>query len=124
MKNIITWFEIPATDVARAAKFYETVIQRKVNVMELGGITHAFFDHESGEVSGAIVKEEGLVPSKMGVLMYFDTDGKLDEYIARVEPAGGKIETARRLIAPEIGSMATFIDTEGNRMAFYESVKK
>jgi len=119
MSNIVTWFEIPATDVARAAKFYETVLQRKVIQQDMGGVLHAFFEHSNNEVGGAIVKEDGLQPSKHGVLVYFDCNNDLETFLARVEHAGGQIEKPKTLIAPEVGWLATFIDTEGNRMAFY-----
>jgi hypothetical protein len=119
MKQLISWFEIPANDVARAAAFYEKVLDRKVHVHDLGGILHAFFDHTDEVTGGAIVKEEGLKPSKEGVLLYFNCDNAMEAHLARVAEAGGTIEQDKRLIAPEIGYLSTFIDTEGNRMAFF-----
>jgi predicted enzyme related to lactoylglutathione lyase len=43
----------------------------------------------------------------------------MEAHLARVVEAGGVIEQDKRLIAPEIGYLSTFIDTEGNRMAFF-----
>jgi hypothetical protein len=117
--QIVTWFEIPASDVVRAAAFYEKVLARKVHVQDLGGILHAFFDHNDEVIGGAIVKEEGLKPSKEGVLLYFNCNNEMEAHLARVIESGGVIEQDKRLIAPEIGYLSTFIDTEGNRMAFF-----
>lgn len=116
---ILTWFEIPALDVARAATFYRNVLQRKIEVQDLGGVLHAFFEFNEEYTCGAIVKEEGLKPSKEGVLLYFNCNNEMEAHLARVVEAGGVIEQDKRLIAPEIGYLSTFIDTEGNRMAFF-----
>ena len=34
MKNAISWFEIPTTDIDRAQKFYETIFNLKKNITQ------------------------------------------------------------------------------------------
>jgi predicted enzyme related to lactoylglutathione lyase len=39
--------------------------------------------------------------------------------LARVEDAGGKILVPKKQISEDVGYMAVFIDTEGNRVALH-----
>lgn len=52
MKNLVAFFEIPATDFGRAVKFYEEVFGLKLAVMECDTEKMAFFPEEAGGVSG------------------------------------------------------------------------
>lgn len=122
MKSIVTWFEIPALDVDRAILFYETILALEMHKTELGGVLHAFFPHEGEAIGGAIVKEEGLEPGTKGPLVYLNGGNDLQIILDRIENAGGKIILPKTLISEQIGYMAQFIDTEGNRLAIYEAI--
>lgn len=124
MKSIVTWFEIPALDFERCVKFYETVLDVEMHKSEHGGVKHAFFPHGGEAVGGAIVQEDYLKPGSEGPLVYLNGGNNLNEVLDKVEPAGGKIVIPRTLIGEEIGYMAQFFDTEGNRFALYEPAKK
>ena len=54
MANAINWFEIPATDFARAKQFYSNILTQELHVQELMGTQMAFFAHAEGEVGGAL----------------------------------------------------------------------
>ena len=41
MKKLISFFEIPASDFGRAVKFYETVLNLKLSMMEYGAHNEA-----------------------------------------------------------------------------------
>jgi hypothetical protein len=41
--NMVGWFEIPATDMDRAIKFYEEVFQVKLTRAPMGDLEMAFF---------------------------------------------------------------------------------
>jgi predicted enzyme related to lactoylglutathione lyase len=41
--NALNWFEIPAIDISRAKKFYESVFEIKMEEMEMPGMKYAMF---------------------------------------------------------------------------------
>ncbi len=115
MQNWTTWFEIPATDIHRAKKFYEAVFQMDINLIDFGGLKMGIFPHKG--IGAAICQHESYKPSEThGVLVHLNGNPDLQTMLDRVEPAGGKIIRPKTLISPEHGYMALFIDSEGNRM--------
>jgi predicted enzyme related to lactoylglutathione lyase len=119
MKNAINWFEIPATDFARAKKFYETILGAPVTEMPHPSFKYGMLpaDMQNG-VGGGIVQGEGFEPSDKGALIYLNGGDDLAEPLSRVEKAGGKIILPKTSIGPN-GFMAHFIDTEGNKVALH-----
>lgn len=122
--NAVGWFEIPVTDMERATKFYETVFDVKLERHQMGPLDMAWFpSFEAGKgAAGSLVyHKEWYQPSSIaGVLIYFTTNsGDLNNELARVEPAGGKILIPRKQISEEYGYMAVGLDTEGNRIALH-----
>lgn len=123
MKNAISWFEIGSTDLARATKFYETIFNIKLTPLDMDNIRMRMFpleDNMTG-VGGAIVDSGGFhKPSGTdGPLIYLNGNPDLQNVLDRVEAAGGKIFLPKTEISPEYGSMAIFIDTEGNRIGLH-----
>jgi uncharacterized protein len=123
MNNAISWFEIPTTDIDRAAKFYETIFGITLNPLDLPNIKMRMFplDDMMTNVGGALVKSDGFhKPSATdGPLIYLNGNPDLQNVLDKVEAAGGKVMVPKTLISPEYGSMAVFIDTEGNRIALH-----
>lgn len=119
--NTLNWFEVPVTDFERAKKFYETVFDIQLYVMDFGGFKMGLFPSEpgNGKLSGAICQGEWYKPSQDGALVYFNSNPDLSLDLARVEAAGGKILRPKTQISPEYGYMAMFIDSEGNRVAMH-----
>lgn len=119
--NVVGWFEIPVIDMERAIKFYETVFDFKLSRNQLGKMDMAWFPMktECKGAAGSLVKyEEWYKPSHDGVLIYFSsTDIQVE--LSKIVSAGGVILVHRRMIAEDIGFMAVFIDTEGNRIALH-----
>ena len=119
--NVINWFEIPATDFARAMKFYSVVLNVTMEAMPSpdGKIQYGNFpfEYDGSVVSGGIVKMEGFEPSTKGPIIYLNGGDDLSIPLSRVEAAGGKITFPKTPI--ETMFMAEFIDTEGNRMRFH-----
>jgi predicted enzyme related to lactoylglutathione lyase len=121
-KNVISWFEIPATDLQRAQKFYETIFQCSLVSMDLPNIKMRMFPMEDQMgVGGAIVDSGGFhKPSATkGVLLYLNGNPDVQNILDRVEAAGGKIVVPKTEISPEYGYMGVFIDTEENRIALH-----
>ena len=46
MKNAISWFEIPSSDLNRATKFYETIFDVTLNPLDLPNIKMRMFPLE------------------------------------------------------------------------------
>ncbi len=122
-KSAISWFEIPATDLDRATKFYETLFDVKFTVMDMPQIRMRAFPVEDmmNHISGAIVdSQEFYKPSdNAGVLIYLNGNPDVQNILDKVESAGGKISMPKTEISPEYGHMALFIDTEGNRIGIH-----
>ncbi len=122
--NILNWFEISVTDIARAKKFYETVFSIEMNQMEMMGMQMAFFpgsDSMNGKVSGALVQGPMHKPSMDGAKIYFNGNPDLSVALGKIEAAGGKITMPKTKIGDDIGYMAFFVDTEGNGVALHSS---
>ena len=61
MKNAISWFEIPATDLNRAQEFYETIFGVTLNTLDLPNIKMRMFPLEDMMgVGGAVVDSGGF----------------------------------------------------------------
>ena len=122
MKNAISWFEIPASNLERAQKFYEAIFKIEFIPMDMPNMKMRMFPLEDMMgVGGAIVDSGGFhKPSGTdGVLIYLNANPDLQLVLDRVEKAGGKIMVPKTEITPEYGHMGVFIDTEGNRIGLH-----
>jgi predicted enzyme related to lactoylglutathione lyase len=121
-KNAISWVEIPAADLERAQKFYETIMGITLTPLDLPNIKMRMFqlDDPMG-VGGALVSSSGFhKPSATdGPLVYLNANPDVQRVLDKVEKAGGKIIVPKTQISPEYGYMAVIEDTEGNRVAFH-----
>ena len=119
--NSLNWFEIPVLDMDRARRFYEKVFGIEMNDMNLPGFKMVTFPWEngSGKANGALIEHEMYRPSADGVVIYLNADPEIQTVIDRIEPAGGSVLIPKTQISPEIGFMAFFMDTEGNRLALH-----
>ena len=120
--NSLNWFEIPVLDIARAQKFYETVFDIKMEQMqEMGGMKMMGFpaDMGNGKASGALAESPMHKPSMDGCVIYLNANPEIQPVIDLIEKANGKILMPKTQISPEIGYMAFFVDTEGNKVALH-----
>lgn len=119
--NLVGWFEIPVTNMERAKSFYNAVFNIEIQVHDFGETLMGWFPYAEGKsgAAGSLILNPAYVPSEnKGVLIYFsstDTETELD----RVEAAGGKVIQGKTQISPDVGYMALFIDSEGNRIALH-----
>lgn len=119
--NPVVWFEVYVADMARARRFYETVL----------GVTLSKLDDPSGEsemwafpsmpeqggAGGALVRMAGVSPGGGGTLVYFGCADCAVE-ASRVEAAGGSIARPKFSIGP-YGHIALAVDTEGNMIGLH-----
>lgn len=121
-KNAISWFEIPATDLTRAQKFYEAIFDLQLIPMDMPNIKMRMFPLEDMMgVGGAVVDSGGFhKPSGTdGPLIYLNGNPDLQNVLDKVTAAGGQLMVPKTEISPEYGFMAVFIDTEGNRIGLH-----
>ena len=120
--NPVVYFEIPVIDIDRATNFYSNVFHFKFDTSIIDNNEMALFPftQENSGISGALAKGEIYKPTKDGVLIYFNT-ANIDETLKLAITNGGQI------LFPKtdngIGLVAEFEDTEGNRIALYQSKK-
>ncbi|MFZ9386336.1 MAG: VOC family protein [Chitinophagaceae bacterium] len=128
MKNAISWFEIPSTDIDRAQRFYESIFNISLAPLDMPNIKMRMFplDNPMDGVGGSIVQSDGFhTPSATdGPLIYLNGNPDVQQILDRVEVAGGRILVPKTEISPEYGYMAVFADTEGNRIALHSVPEK
>ncbi len=123
MKNPFTWVEIYVSDMARAQKFYESVLQISMTPMqapgEFGDLEMVSFPwQENGDnISGALCKMSDMQPGSGGTLVYFACDDCSVE-LSRVANAGGTLLQEKFAIG-EHGFCGIAMDTEGNMIGFH-----
>ena len=123
MNNAISWFEIPAIDLARATLFYESIFSTQLIPIDLTNIRMRMFpldDIENG-IGGAVVDSGGFHKPSLtdGPLIYLNANPDIQLILNKVDAAGGSIMVPKTEISPENGYMAVIIDTEGNRIGLH-----
>ncbi|MFN8288648.1 MAG: VOC family protein [Chitinophagaceae bacterium] len=128
MKNAISWFEIPATDIDRAQKFYEAVFQVQLINMDFGTTKMRAFplDDPMNGVGGTLIDTGGFhKPSATeGPVLYLNGNPDVQLFLDRAEAAGGKIMVPKTKISDDYGYMGFFLDSEGNRIALHSVPEK
>lgn len=120
MTKTISWFEIPATDLNRAAAFYERILATTLNRGEMSGTSLAVFPYDrENATGGTLILGPGFRPSPEGSVIYLNAGESLDAVLARIEAAGGEILLPRTELPPGMGAFAHFLDTEGNRVGLH-----
>jgi len=116
--NPVVWFEIYVQDMERAKKFYETVLQVKLQPLPSPELEMWAFpsERDASGATGALAKMKG-VPSGGSTLVYFKSDNCALE-VARVVASGGRIHRDKSSIG-EYGFIAIGVDTEGNMFGLH-----
>ncbi|MEI7525550.1 MAG: VOC family protein [Mariniphaga sp.] len=120
-ENALNWFEIAVSDISRAKKFYDIVFDISTAQVEMMGMSMAVFpaDDSAGKVSGALVQSEMHKPSSEGAVIYLNGNPDLEVPLGRVAEAGGQVAMAKTFVNEQVGYMAFFIDTEGNKVGLH-----
>lgn len=122
--NIITWFEIPVSDIDRAQTFYETILDIEMVRRTDGNDEAVFFPFNpdviqatSGRVTGVLSKSGRNSPAGNGTMVYINASPDIQTVLDKVEAAGGKVIAPRTSIPA--GFIAVIIDPEGNRVGLH-----
>lgn len=122
--NLHFLFEIPVKMMERAVRFYESVfnikLSRKMLDFPTGSVDSACFPDSDGHsgLNGALIEQPNGAVLSGDVMLYLDSRmNDIDQELARVEKEGGVIITPKTFVSKVIGYMATFIDSEGNKVS-------
>ncbi len=120
--NVVGWFEIYVQDMSRARKFYETVLDKRMEEAPIGdmeGFQMTFFPwvENAPNAAGALVKAKGVPSGGNSTMVYFTSEDCAVEE-SRVQNAGGKILKAKFPIG-QYGFCSICQDTEGNAFGIH-----
>lgn len=122
-KNPFGWVEIYVSDMDRAQKFYEAILEIQMTPLPMpegmGNMQMLSFPWAEGEpnISGALVKMDEIKPGSGGTMVYFAcNDCAIEE--SRVAAAGGKVLQAKMSIG-DYGFCTMVMDTEGNTVGLH-----
>ncbi len=117
--NPVVWFEIYVQEIKRAQKFYESVLDVKLDKLNTPEAEIWAFPMEmdSPGASGALVKMDGFASGGNSTLIYFRCVDCAVE-AGRVASSGGRIQREKMSIG-EYGFIALAFDTEGNMFGLH-----
>lgn len=109
------WFDIPVSDMTRAIAFYEHVTAQTLKRMPVGPDREtALFDAD-----GCLFLSPEDKPSHYGSRVYFNAESGVEDWLSRVEAAGGRTLVPKTQIGSGHGFFAYFEDSEGNRIGLH-----
>ena len=122
MKNAISWFEIPTTQLDRAQTFYEIVLGHAMRRESMGPSVGAVFayDPQADGTGGALMMGPTAPKvSDAGTLVYLDASPSLDAALTRVVEQGGSVAMPRMSLPDDLGVIAHIHDLDGNRVGLH-----
>jgi len=123
-QQVVNWFEIPVTDIAKAAALYSAMLDRKLQLSEFGGVPHAvFMTTDQSCVHGALVSDPKRPPQRgSSTVIYLNATDGLARCLARAVEAGAKVVLPATAIDPH-GTYALVEDLDGNVIGLHENPK-
>ena len=120
MNHMVTWSELPVTDMERAMNFYKEILSVEFKREDMSGYDYAMFATEEDAVSGALVAGEGYAPSTDGSVVYLNGGDDISVPLSKITKLGNQVVIPKTAIQDgEAGYFAQFIDSEGNRVGLY-----
>ena len=116
--NRLVWAEIPVTDLKRAKRFYETVLEAPLTDMDTGPDPMAMLPYAGGAGAAGHLYPGKPAKKGEGITAHLATSGELNDAMARVKEGGG--EVVSDVITIPAGSFFYAIDTEGNSVGFFK----
>ena len=115
MSDPMVYFEMPADDVERAKRFYESVFDWKIDYIPRIDY-HSVQTKEGGYgIDGGLVKRKAVGQPIMNYVRVMS----IEECQERILNNGGTIVLQRQEV-PGFGAYAIFRDTEGNLVGLHE----
>ena len=116
-QNFLVWAEIPVTDMDRAVKYYEDVLQTKIEMYEEGGTLMPTFKTEEQSGIAVHLSEGKPAQNGEGPTVYLHSPESLEDTLERVKQAGGNVVTDIITIPP--GRFFDSVDLDGNSIGFF-----
>lgn len=117
--NVPAWFEISTSDLDRAQRFYESVLDVKLVREDMGGSEMAVFPcGGKPNTSGALIRNADSEPSVQGCVVYLSVVD-LRPVLERARANGSDVFVPRTALPGDMGFFAQFLDSEGNRVGLW-----
>ncbi len=117
--NRAVWFDIPVSDLGRAQKFYESVLDIKIFRDKFETFEFCVLDHENGN-GGCLVPNANEISSDKGILVYMNVNGRIRDAMDKVAKNGGKVVEPTHQIGQH-GFRSIILDSEGNRIVLHSN---
>ncbi len=122
----VVHFEVPAANVARARKFYNTVFGWKINpmpefdytILQTSQIGKDMMPKERGKINGGMMKRSSQFKNPIITISVASVDAALK----KIAKNGGKV-VAPKMPVGDMGFTAYFKDSEGNIMGLFQYVR-
>lgn len=133
MNTPILWIEIPVADIHRAIKFYENVLNTKLEITTLFETQMALFNKEVFGMKGSLIQTENYCGSNgIKPIVFVDImpdsienvtsyGGKVikEPTLLRQKNKNGDVIIGTNLIDGQVGYYAEIQDSEGNHLYLY-----
>jgi predicted enzyme related to lactoylglutathione lyase len=121
----VVHFEIPADDLGRAQKFYQSVFGWKMDqfpdmeyiIVGTTPVDENSMPKEPGSINGGMMKRQHPVTSPVITINVQD----IDEALKKVKKMGGEVVRGKMLVG-EMGYAAYFKDPEGNIIGLWQTI--
>jgi predicted enzyme related to lactoylglutathione lyase len=117
--NNMVWFELPVSDLNRAASFYEQVLGTTLAMDDRFPGIAIFPRRTETATTGALAVADGTKASTDGAVIYLNVDGELDAVLKRAKAAGGQLLQEVAQLPGGMGFIAQFRDLDGNRIGLH-----
>ncbi len=118
--TVPAWFEIPVRDLDRAVRFYEAILDTRLQREPFGPMELAVFPHQKPAPTGALVRGDGFTPSAQGTVVYLHLSD-IRPVLARIPAAGGEVVVDRTPLPDTGGFFARLRDVEGNVVGLFSA---
>ncbi|MGD0535726.1 MAG: VOC family protein [Methanoregula sp.] len=125
----LSHFMIPADNVDRARHFYSTLLGWKIEPVQpapdsMGIAAMQYHDITTGAARPGELNTGGLYKRHLNepILDFVEVED-LDAVLSKVENLGGKVTMPKTTI-PGVGQTAMVLDSEGNLIGIWTSIKK
>lgn len=119
MKSVVRWFEIPVTNLERAAAFYEAVFEITLWRDTVAGTPHAVFPVDEGGITGALVTRAPTSPGSLGATVYLVCEN-VAAAVERARRAGGELVMEPATLT-DIGIIAAIRDLDRNVIGLHSA---
>ena len=119
-RHAIDWFEIPVSDMDRAAAFYEALLATTIRRERIEPHTLGVIKYDASAVGGCLIQGDDVpAPSTAGTLIYLNAGPSLDVVLSRANELGAKVLLPKLELPRDIGFIAQIVDCEGNRIGLH-----